>query len=235
MKSTAKKIFSGTIALAILFSAALLIPGANAQNTENTKKSYQTEKPRLSEDQRPKLQAKMAELREKIDHQIEPLENGVVITVTTTDPELVAKIQNRPFKGPKFTTSQTEIAKENLENGVRITVTSDDSELVAKMHERLEKRTLKEEINREVKLLENGAEVILTSDNPQTVAMIQDFEGPQNKPLLEKLEINVLKVNLENGVKLTITTDNERLIEKIQTKELNGGSRIKPTKRQLGR
>ncbi len=72
--------------------------------------------------------------RKNVERKVTKIENGIEITVTSTDPEVVTKLQSRtgrPARNEAITRTRT-----NIENGVKITITSDDPELVEKIQNR---------------------------------------------------------------------------------------------------
>ncbi|MCC7432372.1 hypothetical protein IT412_02485 [Candidatus Peregrinibacteria bacterium] len=82
---------------------------------------------------------------ENVDHKIENITNGVKMTLTSTDPSTVSKLQSRQEPlNPKE--ANITFTKNNLENGVEITITSTDQETVKKIQagpQRVEQRVHK--------------------------------------------------------------------------------------------
>jgi len=78
-----------------------------------------------------------AMMGEDVDHQVTNIDNGVVIEVTSSDPETVALIQEHHLNkegdegfghwGDKLDVTRS---VENIDNGVRMTLTSDDPDTV---------------------------------------------------------------------------------------------------------
>lgn len=139
--STKKNTLLGLNLLALVIVGSLLTASAVAafSGGKGLKGNFDSEE----------FQAKMAEkkalmeqMQEEVDHVVTPIENGVEITVTTDNPELLEKIQNRPERTPRHPEMETETEKsvEELENGIKITITSDDPELVEKIQTRAEEK-----------------------------------------------------------------------------------------------
>ncbi len=74
--------------------------------------------------------------RDSITREVNNIDNGVEMTITSSDPEVVEKLQSREEKS----SCNEEITKvrENITNGIRITITSSDSDLVEKIQSRKE-------------------------------------------------------------------------------------------------
>ncbi|MBU1022875.1 hypothetical protein KKB99_01200, partial [bacterium] len=86
--------------------------------------------------------------QKKVNRSIENIDNGVVIELTSTDPEIVKRIQERAGKASmekqgnkkgKGDCGDVVRTVTNIENGVRITMTSDNPETVKKIQERARK------------------------------------------------------------------------------------------------
>jgi TusA-related sulfurtransferase len=75
---------------------------------------------------------KFRESYRKIDRSVEKISNGVVLTITSTDSEVVTKIQEREKREhPKRENIERNIKL--IENGVEITITSDDTDIVERI------------------------------------------------------------------------------------------------------
>lgn len=83
--------------------------------------------------------ASAASLSDEINHEVTNIDNGAVITITSDNADLVAKIIERAEradeKGPKNEDVTKEV--EVLDNGVKITVTTEDEDLVSEIQERV--------------------------------------------------------------------------------------------------
>lgn len=73
-------------------------------------------------------------MKESVTKSVEKISNGVVVTITSTDSDVVEKIKSREQREPR----NEDITKtvEKISNGVILTITSDDSELVEKIQSR---------------------------------------------------------------------------------------------------
>jgi TusA-related sulfurtransferase len=122
-----------------------------------------------------------------IERSVENIENGVIITLTSDDPEVVEKLQNPPEHPPQMEGApEINHELELLDNGVRITITSEDPEVVAKIQEQPFGKgpgkgphgpmngPMMENVDRTVENIDNGVVITLTSDDPELVKMLQD-------------------------------------------------------------
>ncbi|MFT7183758.1 MAG: TusA-related sulfurtransferase [Oceanicoccus sp.] len=81
------------------------------------------------------------EIIENIDREIENLDDGVQITITSEDSEAVEKIQERHTNGDENKGPQNddvEFDVELIDDGVLVTITSDDDETVERIQEHAE-------------------------------------------------------------------------------------------------
>lgn len=72
--------------------------------------------------------------RELIDHEVEEIDKGVVVTITTDDEDALAHIQERAGEereGPEGVEREVEY----LDNGVQITITAEDEETIEKIQD----------------------------------------------------------------------------------------------------
>lgn len=90
------------------------------------------------EEEREEKRAEHEAMRESIATVIENIDNGIVKTITSDDPEVVAKIQERVGDRDPKNENVTHVV-ELLDDGVQITITSDDEEHVEKIQNRSEK------------------------------------------------------------------------------------------------
>ena len=119
-----------------------------------------------------------------VERTVENIENGVVVTLTSDDPDTVERLQDIPEHPPQGGPNQDEVEREVeiLDNGVRLTFTSDDPEMV----ERLQEHALHgnprpmggmmemEGVDRSVENIDNGVVITLTSDDPEIVQKLQE-------------------------------------------------------------
>ena len=84
------------------------------------------------------MRAERRNSREKTVRNVENIDNGIVLTITSDDAEIVEKIQNRERQDSKNEAVNKTV--EEVSNGIKITITSDDAELVEKIQERSGKR-----------------------------------------------------------------------------------------------
>lgn len=76
-------------------------------------------------------------LGKEVERTIENISNGIVMTMTSEDAEVVEKLQNREDKKPNRDEVTRTVVK--ISNGIKVTITSDDEEIVEKIQNR-EKR-----------------------------------------------------------------------------------------------
>lgn len=154
---------------------------------------------------------------EEVNRSESKISNGVQITITTENAEILEKLQEDDMPKKERPNNNITRTQVNTDNGVIITKTSDDPEVVEKMHEKLDKKALHESITSSKKNLENGVQIEKTSTNPEAVTMLQEHELRESK----HEEITAVQENISNGVRITITTENPELVEKIQTSAEN--------------
>jgi len=90
----------------------------------------------VMEEKRQSQQEDRKAFQDSITREVNNIDNGVEMTLTSTDPEVVTKLQSREEKKPRNT--EVTRVKENITNGVKITITSDDEELVEKIQSKKE-------------------------------------------------------------------------------------------------
>ncbi|MEK7673237.1 MAG: hypothetical protein AAB373_05115 [Patescibacteria group bacterium] len=166
-----------------------------------------------------------------IEHSVEKITNGVVLTLTSTDAAVVAKLQSaeHPPKGHGLMDDSVTIVKENISNGVKVTMTSTDPEIVAKIQEgpkakgmmkgmkgMKEHKDFLKDVTKSIEQITNGIVLTLTSTDADVVAKLQSDEHPKDG---EKAGVSVSKVNIENGVKVTITSEDEEIAAKIKAQD----------------
>ena len=87
---------------------------------------------------RPSIE-EMQEIQESITRTVENIENGVQITITSDDEDVVTHLQEeRNPRGPR--NEDVVHTVENIENGIILTITSDDEALVEHIQEMAELR-----------------------------------------------------------------------------------------------
>lgn len=120
MINTTQKTIMATAAFSVLLGAALFSSSFADQNEEKFgMKNFQ---------------------KSNIEKTVEKTENGVVITLTSTESDVVEKIQNKEDKrSEKLAEEGISISKTNLENGVQITLSGDTEEAIEKIQTRSEK------------------------------------------------------------------------------------------------
>lgn len=74
--------------------------------------------------------------QESIQRSVENIDNGVIMTVTSDDEDVVTHLQSKERPEPRHEGVLRTV--ENIENGVRITVTSNDPETVERIQNRHE-------------------------------------------------------------------------------------------------
>ncbi|MCF7917876.1 hypothetical protein K9L27_02640 [Candidatus Gracilibacteria bacterium] len=102
--------------------------------TNNTFESFKT----IMEAKREEMKAKheeMQTLRETITRNVENIDNGVVITMTSDNADAVAHLQYRENEKEPRQEGVTKVT-ENISNGIRITITSDDEDMIEKLQTR---------------------------------------------------------------------------------------------------
>jgi acylphosphatase len=120
--------------------------------------------------------------KSEIERTVENIENGVVVTLTSDDPDTVERLQDIPEHPPQGGMGHENVEREVeiLDNGVKFTLTSDDSEIVEKLQEHAlhgNPRSMKgmmEEVDRNVENIDNGVVITLTSDDPEIVQKLQE-------------------------------------------------------------
>jgi ATP-dependent 26S proteasome regulatory subunit len=99
------------------------------QDFESFKTTMQTKREEMKSQRE-----KMKLLRESVTRTVENIENGVVMTLTSDNEEMVDHLQSHDRPEPlREGVTKT---KENLTNGIRVILTSDDEELVERIQSR---------------------------------------------------------------------------------------------------
>ncbi|NJP03902.1 hypothetical protein HC823_01365 [Candidatus Gracilibacteria bacterium] len=85
------------------------------------------------------MKAEREAFQESITRSVENIDNGVIQTLTSEDPEVVTKLQSREDREPQGPHAE-DISRvvENISNGIKITLTSDDAEIVERIQNRAE-------------------------------------------------------------------------------------------------
>jgi hypothetical protein len=107
---------------------------------------FMTKRNSMRDSMREEKQESRENFREKTTRNVENIDNGITMTITSDDSEIVEKIQSRDRRDPK----NESVAKivENISNGIKITITSGDDELVEKIQSRSGDRMQKRGGNR---------------------------------------------------------------------------------------
>jgi TusA-related sulfurtransferase len=177
MKNTSKK------TLAKLLALGILVGGTGAAAISQASAETISQHP-------PQMMGHGPDFMQNVTHTVEKIDNGVVITLTSDDADVVQKLQDREANfdanhGPVQNLENVTRSVINLDNGVQITMTSDDPDTVAQLQEgpkggpRGGDHHLgqMEGVTRSVENIDNGVVITLTSDNPDTVAKLQEFEA----------------------------------------------------------
>lgn len=182
--------------------------------------------------ERSEERAAMHQLMETVTRSVEKTTNGVVMTMSATDAEAIAALQEHAVKRAGRERENVTVAITNTANGVVITTTTDDAEQLVKMHERADnpgqghggkggkrgEHGDQLDIERTITNLSNGVEITMTSTDADVVTKMQEREvrEPKND------EVSVSKTNIANGVITTITTTNADMVERIQARAEGG-------------
>jgi TusA-related sulfurtransferase len=83
--------------------------------------------------------------RPAVDRSVTNIDNGVIIELTSSDPDVVKRIQERKETrrgggGNNCDSPKAERTVKNIKDGVRITITSDDPDTVSQIQEKAKKR-----------------------------------------------------------------------------------------------
>ncbi|MCD6218509.1 hypothetical protein J7L05_11740 [bacterium] len=83
--------------------------------------------------------------RPAVDRTVTNIDNGVIIELTSSDPDVVKRIQERKETrrgggGDNCDSPKAKRTVENIKDGVRITITSDDPDTVKQIQEKAKKR-----------------------------------------------------------------------------------------------
>lgn len=171
---------------------------------------------------------------QKVDRVVEKIDNGIVVKMTSTDADIVKKLQEhgerkdekRPDDG------KIQFSSQNIDNGAQLTITSTDAEIVKKIQDsdgkpprpfmHAMKDKMKEfnlNVDRKIEKTDKGVVLTLTSTDAETVTKLQ--KGPERKEnkIPEDSKIQMTHVNIDNGVKVTISSDDAETVKKIQEHE----------------
>jgi len=86
---------------------------------------------------RAERQTEQKKFQENVTRTTENIDNGVVMTLTSDDADVVTHLQERKEREPRDN-ENVQKTIENLSNGVRITITSDDAEIVTRLQTKKE-------------------------------------------------------------------------------------------------
>lgn len=177
---------------------------------------------------------KPAMMLENVQETRTNLENGVKITRTSTDAEVVAKLQaeeaNRPTpKNGDDSMSKITFSKATIDNGVEITMTSSDADMVKQLQEGPKRRDRHDMfaldnvvMNREN--ISNGIKITQTSTDAEVVSKLQSSEFPIQGKDREDTDVQTTKSNIDNGVEITLTSTNPETVTKLQEGPKNKGA-----------
>lgn len=92
----------------------------------------------MMEAKREEHKAERQAFKDSVTKTVVNLANGVEVTMTSEDADVVAKLQNREHKEPK----NEEVTKitTNLANGIKITITAEDEDLIKRIQARAERK-----------------------------------------------------------------------------------------------
>lgn len=155
-------------------------------------------------------------LGDDVTKTVSKIDNGIILTLTTEDADLLTKIQARENKKERENVTTSKV---NIANGVQLTITSDDAETVAKMHERADRSVNKQNTTKVVENLDNGVQITVTGSTPEAIAAILEREeklGHNNDEVIRT------RLELSNGVQTTITSENPDLVTRIQARAERG-------------
>ena len=77
-------------------------------------------------------------IHSQVEREVSIIDNGVVITLTSENQEVVDKLHNPPEHDHEPHNEEVEREVENLENGIEITLTTDDPEILERIQTRAE-------------------------------------------------------------------------------------------------
>jgi len=208
-----------TIASALLLS--LVIPMTSIANAndmgEASQKTY-TEK-RVKKKHFTKAMGKMKYKKQRhkilkdVKKRVEETENGMIVTMTSDNPQVVQKLQANKNKYQKNGEKKIEHSVEDIANGIKITITTEDAQALERLRRRttMHKTRLKSE--KRVKMLSNGVQYTITNTDPRVIAFLHSRE-----PKEPKNTVTITKENISNGIVVTMTTDDAELLQKLQHK-----------------
>lgn len=107
-----------------------------SEDPEVVEKLQNAPKPGSQHEGRPGPHGPM--MNPEVNRSVENIDNGVVITLTTDDAEVLEKLQTVPAEMPdRFPGDEDDITRsiEKIENGIVLTITSEDPETVEKIQE----------------------------------------------------------------------------------------------------
>ncbi len=168
MKETNKKTLAKLLALGLLVGST----GAVAINQASAETVSQNP---------PQMMDQGPDFKQDVTRSVEKIDNGVVITLTSDDADVVQKLQDHQPQHEMENVTRTVV---NLDNGVQITLTSDDADTVQKLQEGPKEGPRgggfhpgqMEGVTRSVENIDNGIVITLTSDDPEIVAKLQEHK-----------------------------------------------------------
>lgn len=177
--------------------------------------------------------------RPPMDFSMEKLDNGVILTRTSTNADVVKKIQEEASKEGDFLAKRpdlkdVQVSTANVDNGVKITLTSTDADTVTKLQTgpahpmpprgRETINMLPENVQFTVEKTDTGVVLKRTSTDADTVKKLQEMEAKhtaagddKERPQPDWMKnVQVTVTNLDNGVQTTMSGSDADTIAKIQ-------------------
>ena len=156
----------------------------------------------------------------EVTRSVENTDNGVLITLTTSDADTLTKLQNPP--NDRTPPEGVTRVVENIENGVRVTLSSDDAATVTKIQNRAAHKGhppfFNNKITRSVEEIDNGVLITLTTDDADALAKLKEREA--KAPTRDEVTRTVEELN--NGFKITLTSEDAAVVDKLQNPDLGG-------------
>lgn len=178
-----------------------------------------------------------------VEFKVEKIAHGVTITKTSTDADVVKKLQERgaaesQFEAKRPDLKDVQVTVTNIDNGVQTTLTSTDADTVTKLQERPKPGRghgpmdlqLKD-VQVAVEKINNGVTIKHTSTDADTVKKLQEMEAKMqkhkdqlspeaadaNRPARPQLkDVQRTVTNLDNGVQITMTSTDADTVTKLQ-------------------
>ncbi len=173
--------------LAKLLMLGLVVGGAGSAVAIKTVSAAE-EEPLAMEDG----QERGGMFKPEVNRSVENIDDGVIITLTTDDPDALEKLQSMtefpPHGGEADFMDNVDQEINLLDNGVQITLRSEDAEVVKKLqnppaheghgpggHGGMMLPLFGENIDRTVEVTDTGVVITLSSTDPDTLEKLQNF------------------------------------------------------------